>query len=429
LNTNPATSHETADEDRYEQALMTCVHCGLCLNACPTYLETGSEADSPRGRIVLMGALFRGELDPASADVRQHIDRCLGCRACETACPSAVPYGDLLDVARASVNDTRPKAQKAARGALLESLTDPAKLRLSLVASRLTGGIPSPVARLLAGDPAEADAAGPAPSPKPSNAAPLPAIIPSVGKRRARVGMLAGCVMRVLYGDVNRDTVAVLAANGCEVLVNQAQGCCGALHLHNGFSDRGEALAKKLIDAFTPFDGLDAIVINSAGCGSTMKEYVHILAGDPAYAARAAAFSAKVKDVTEFLDELGMVAPLSPLEGKVTYHDACHLGHAQRVTAAPRRVLDAIPGLEIVPLPETEICCGSAGIYNLTEPALSRKFQKRKVDNIKSTGAQTVVTGNPGCMAWIEAGLAGAGIRVIHPVTLLREALANPVKF
>ena len=407
---------------------MSCVHCGLCLNACPTYLETGSEADSPRGRIVLMGALFRGELDAASADVRQHIDRCLGCRSCETACPSAVPYGDLLDVARAAVNDRRPRAQRAARGALLDSLTDPAKLKLSLAASRLTGGIPAPVARLLAGNPAEADAVGPAPSPRPSSAPALPAIIPPVGKRRARVGMLTGCVMRVLYGDVNQDTAAVLAANGCEVLVNQAQGCCGALHVHNGFNERGEALARKLIDAFTPFDGLDAIVINSAGCGSTMKEYGHILAGDPKYAARAAAFSAKVKDVTEFLDDLGMVAPMKALDGTVTYHDACHLGHAQRVTSAPRRLLDAIPGLNVVPLPETEICCGSAGIYNLTEPALSRQLQKRKVDNIVGTGATTVVTGNPGCMAWIDAGLKGAGIRVIHPVTLLREALAQPFK-
>jgi glycolate oxidase iron-sulfur subunit len=373
-----------------------------------------------------MGAMYRGEIDPGAADFRKHIDRCLGCRACEVACPSAVPYGDLVDVARHVINESRGTVQRNVRVALLDSLTNPAKMRISAAASRLTGGVPRQALRLLAGDP---DGVGdkPMPAPRVSDAPPLPAIIPAIGQRRARVGMLTGCVMRVMYGDVNQDTAAVLAANGCEVLVNQKQGCCGALHLHNGFDERGEALARQLIDAFTPFDGLDAIIINSAGCGSSMKAYGSMLAGDPKYAARAAAFSAKIKDITEFLDELGMTAPMKPIDMLATYHDACHLAQAQRITSAPRRVLEAVPGLSLVPLDESEVCCGSAGIYNLTEPALARGLQARKVANIVATGATTVITGNPGCMAWIEAGLKDANIRVAHPVTILREALVAPV--
>ena len=367
-----------------------------------------------------MGAIFRGEVDPALADVRLHIDRCLGCRACEIACPSAVPYGNLLDVARAEMNEYRPIAQKAARFSLLETLADPRKMRLSLLASRLTGGVPTPMLRMLSGEP---DQCGTTPSAKPSLAPPLPAIIPAIGKRRARVGMLAGCAMRVLFGDVNQDTAAILAANGCEVLVNQAQGCCGALHTHNGFDEHGKELARKLIDVFTPFDGLDCIIVNSAGCGSAMKEYGHLLAGDEKYAAKAVSFASKVRDISEFLDDLGWVAPMKPVNDVVTYHDACHLSHAQKIIGPPRRLLELIPELTIKPLEETEICCGSAGIYNLTSPDLARRLQARKVEHILATGARTVVTSNPGCMAWIAQGLANSGVRVIHPATMLREAL------
>jgi glycolate oxidase iron-sulfur subunit len=259
-------------------------------------------------------------------------------------------------------------------------------------------------------------------------AAPLPpAFVPAIGKKRFRVGVLTGCVMRVLFGDVNRDTVRVLAANGCEVLTNRRQGCCGALHLHNGYLDDAKGLMRRLIDAFWPFDGLDAIVVNSAGCGSTMREYGALLADDPEYAARAAAFAGKVRDVSEFLDEAGWVAPLREVEAvTVAYHDACHLALGQRVREAPRRLLGLIPNLRLVPLAESEICCGSAGIYNLTEPEMARRLQTRKVDHVIATGASVVATGNPGCLAWIEAGLAERGLtppRVVHPITLLSEAL------
>jgi glycolate oxidase iron-sulfur subunit len=409
-------------DNEYEQDLMTCVHCGFCLSSCPTYLETGSEADSPRGRIVLMRSLYEGEIDPSSPDMRRHIDLCLGCRACEVACPSAVPYGNLIEVARERMNKARPTSQRLARKALLASLTDPDKLRLSLRASSLTGGLPKPMAALLRGDPD--DQAKPAASPEPSVAAKLPAVKSAKGKRRARVGMLAGCVMRVLYGDVNADTTEVLSANGCEVVVNQSQGCCGALHMHNGFAHEGRNLARKLIDAFWPFGGLDAIVINSAGCGSNMKEYGHLLKDDPLYAEKAAEFASKCKDVNEFLDNLGLVAPMNPLPLTVAYHDACHLAQAQRITQPPRKLLGQIPDLQLADMPESEVCCGSAGIYNLTEPGMARRLQARKVENILQTGAKVVATANPGCMAWIADGLATSGIEVVHPVTLLRKALS-----
>lgn len=434
--------------DKYERDLMTCVHCGLCLNSCPTYLETGSEADSPRGRIVLMRGLHEGTLSAKDADVALHIDRCLGCRACETACPSSVPYGSLVEVARERINKAgvRPASTSLSRWALLSTMSNPAVMAASMKASRIVspaaGGmsLPAFAVRILSGD-AKATAQV---KTLPSTVSPEmpPAFTPAVGKKRFRVGVLAGCVMRVLFGDVNADTVRVLAANGCEVLVNRRQACCGALHLHNGYGDEGLSMARNLIDAFTPFDGLDAIVVNSAGCGSTMKEYGEILAGDPAYAERAAAFASKVRDVSEFLDEAGWVAPLkylptpNPLPDKeganrvvVAYHDACHLSHGQQVREQPRRLLARIPGVKLVPLPESEICCGSAGIYNLTEPEMALRLQARKVDNVLSTGASIVATGNPGCLAWIEAGIAGRGLAaplIVHPVTLLAAALDDP---
>jgi glycolate oxidase iron-sulfur subunit len=413
---------QSAEAARHEQDLLKCVHCGFCLSACPTYLETGSEADSPRGRIVMMRALHDGRASADSPDLRRHLDLCLGCRACEPACPSGVPYGNLIEHARREMNKHRPVQHVGARRALLDSLADPARMRITLGASRIFGGMPKAMQRLLQGDPNQTPV--PVALRKPPPSYPLPAFVPASGKRRARVGMLTGCAMRVLYGDVNEATASILAANGCEVLVNQKQGCCGALHLHNGFEDEARGLARNLIDAFGPVDGLDSIAVNSAGCGSTMKEYAHLLRDDPAYAEKAERLAAKCKDISELLDDLGWVAPLGPIRATVTYHDACHLAQAQRILDAPRRLLSLIPELTIVPLPESEVCCGSAGIYNLTEPDMALALQRRKIANIMSTGALAVVTGNPGCLSWIEAGLTGRGVEVLHPASLMRRALA-----
>jgi glycolate oxidase iron-sulfur subunit len=421
----------TMDSDRHTQNLMSCVHCGLCLPSCPTYLETGSEADSPRGRIVLMRRMHEGTLSPGDPDVERHLDLCLGCRACETACPSAVPYGELLETARERVRSAGARSKRTAvsRKAFLKMLTTPSLTRAALRAAGAVGAtnMPGPVSRWLSGQDSAHGIGLPV-----ANDTPLPpAITPAVGVRRARVGVLTGCVMRVLYGDVNQDTVRVLAANGCETLVNQRQGCCGALHLHSGFHEEGVALAKRLIDAFTPLNGLDAIIANSAGCGSTLKDYGRILADDPEYAARAHEFASKIQDISEFLDGLGWVAPMrdDTPASTAAYHDACHLAHAQQIREAPRRLLALVPNLTLVPLAEGEICCGSAGIYNVTEPEMAARLQQRKVEAIRATKADTVVTGNPGCLAWINSGLqeySKSPVRVVHPVTLLAEALTLP---
>lgn len=412
---------------QHEQDLMACVHCGLCLPACPTYLETGSEADSPRGRLVLMRKMHEGTL--SAPDAVHHLDLCLGCRACETACPSGVPYGRILETARERINaeHVRPRQTDGARSALLGMLAQPKKMTIAMrMAQAVTGGVvPAPAVRLLSDN----RATGAQKTSLPAQISPPlpPAVTSAVGPKRARVGVLVGCAMRVLFGDVNADTVRVLAANGCEVLVNRRQGCCGALHGHSGYGDESRSLARALIDAFTPLDGLDAIVVNSAGCGSQMKEYGQLFADDPAYAGKAAAFAAKVRDVSEWLDEIGWVAPLrSVAPVTMAYHDACHLVHGQGVRDAPRALLSRLPDTTWVTLPESEVCCGSAGIYNFTEPDMARRLQARKLDNILSTSASVIAAGNPGCLAWIASGLKECGlpdIRVVHPVTLLAEGL------
>ena len=386
---------------RHEQDLMACVHCGLCLPACPTYLETGSEADSPRGRLVLMRKMHEGGLSPADPDVTRHLDLCLGCRACETACPSGVPYGRILETVREriSAEKVRLPLTDFARSGLLETLTKPKRMTVALrMAQIATGGtVPAQAVRLLSGDP---KAAAQTPQTPPVLAPPLPPVVtPAVGKKRARVGVLSGCAMRVLFGDVNADTVQILAANGCEVLVNRRQGCCGALHGHNGYGEEAKSLARGLIDAFSPFDGLDAIVVNSAGCGSQMKEYGQLLADDPGYAGRASAFAAKVRDVSEFLDDLGWVAPLravSEMPTVMSYHDACHLVHGQGVRDAPRALLSRLPNTKWVPLPESEVCCGSAGIYNFTEPDMARKPASRaRLDHVLRNRARQSLSPPP----------------------------------
>ncbi len=396
--------------------LLECVHCGLCLNACPTYVELGTEMDSPRGRIHLIRALEEGTLW-LTKDVVRHIDLCLGCRACETACPSGVQYGHIIEQARAYVETTyrRPWWDRWRRHAVAAVFPYPQRLRAFLMPVRaLQRTWLWPLVRRAV------PAAALIPVLRP--VAPLPEVTPARAPQRARVGLLAGCVARELFAETNRASVRVLARNGVAVEVPATQGCCGALHLHNGDPDAARRFARHNIDAFA--DDLDAIVVNAAGCGAAMKDYGALLADDPRYAERARRFAARVRDITQFLAALPVQAPRRAIEARATYHDACHLAHGQQVRAEPRALLRLIPGLDLVELPESDLCCGSAGSYNLTEGRMSRRLLERKIDNIVRTGATCVVSANPGCSLQIEAGLRARGLstRVAHPVELLDEA-------
>jgi len=408
--------------------LLECIHCGICLSACPTYDVLGHEADSPRGRIYLIRALSEGRA-PLDETAVGHLDGCLGCLACETACPSAVPYGEFLTAARAEIERTyrRPAPDARARRVLLDLLTNPRKLAPLMAGARLAAGVfgrgGGPVGlvnRFLFGPKAPQ-------MPVPAEAAltvqPLPEVTPAVGERRARVALLAGCVMQVLFQRVNRATLSVLAANGCEVVVPRDWGCCGAFHLHNGFLDGAQARARALIQASERGE-FDAVIINSAGCGSSIKEYGHLFHDDPAWAERAARFAGRAKDVTVFLSELGLRPPTREVRRRVAYHDACHLAHAQKIRAEPRDLLRAVPGLELVEFENADWCCGSAGIYNMLQPEMAAELQAKKVGHILAARPEVLVTGNPGCHSWIEAGLKarGADIAVRHTVEVLAEA-------
>jgi len=395
---------------------LDCVHCGLCLSACPTYVELGTEMDSPRGRIYLMKGLADGEVQPTEEVVR-HLDLCLGCRACETACPSGVRYGELIEATRAHVLDapTRPLLRRAAAAAVRRIFPEPERLAALVAPLRWLQQTPLwsairravPPARLL---------------PRLGAVQAIASDSPARGPERRRVGLLTGCVSRVLFSATNAATVRVLARNGCRVVAPPAQGCCGALDLHAGDRDRARERARALIEAF-PAE-LDAIIVNAAGCGAAMKEYGHLLADDPAYAERARHFAALVRDVSEFLADLQPEPPRAPLRARVTYHDACHLAHAQGVRSQPRDLLRAIAGLELVELEEADQCCGSAGSYNLTEPAMARRLGERKARHVAATGAACVLAGNPGCALQIAAHLERAGVaaEVMHPVELLDRA-------
>lgn len=417
-------------EFRPEQ-LLKCIHCGLCLQSCPTYVEESNEADSPRGRIYLMRAVSEGRIRWEAGAI-EHIDRCLGCRACETACPSGVAYGALLEIARTQVEGApaRPKAQKIAKRWLLNLMTRPRAFAFAIRAARLFSplfgdrAIPAPLARMLGVE--EVTAKLPQLPGKHGNLAP---VYPPVGEQRGKVGLLTGCVASVLFHHVNVATIAVLRHNGFEVVVPPAQGCCGALHVHNGFPDEARRLALRLMECFER-ETLDAIIVNSAGCGSAMKEYGRLLEHTPDEA-RARAFAAKVKDVMEFLAEAGIRTPKRYLTGRdgrsdlvVTYHDACHLAHAQGIRRQPRHIIRSIPGVQLVELEEADLCCGSAGIYNLLQPKMASRLLQRKIERIRATGAEIVLTGNPGCLAWIAQGLREPPqrITVMHPVELLYRA-------
>jgi glycolate oxidase iron-sulfur subunit len=421
------------DLPEYEQ-LVQCMRCGACLPVCPTYAVTRLERDSPRGRIRLIKAAADGDLGPVSG-FRETIAYCLDCRACETACPAGVRYGELVEAARAGFHALPGSAPvRLARRFLLRGLfASRGRLRLAAWALRAfqRSGLDdlvtaSGVLALLPGRLREAHALQPRRvTPFPRD--PLPARAEPAGTPRLRVGLLAGCVMDYLYHDVNVDTVEVLVRNGCEVVVPPRQGCCGSIHGHTGDVAAARDLARRLIEAFEASGPLDAVAVNAAGCGYFMKEYGRLLAHEPAWARRAKAFAAKVRDVSELLVEIGVAAPRGALPGRVAYHDACHLAHAQRITRQPREVLRAIPGLALVDLPESTWCCGSAGIYNVVRPDDARVFLDRKIRNIAATGATIVAMGNPGCALQVEAGLRAAGmkVRVAHPVSLLAEAYRN----
>ena len=461
-----------------EERLLACVHCGFCLSACPTYTRLGDEADSPRGRLYLMRAVAEGRLDPAAPAFRTHIDRCLGCRACEPVCPSGVPYGFLVERARTVVAraggpdplgrlllDTfghRFRAAAAGLGgrllragglAALLARVLPARLRTARYGlAMLAATRPWPLAG--SAEAPEAGAGEPTPKRPPAGAPPvarggLAADVAVQGeraaadphalagaypegtslpestaspRRRPRVALLDGCVQSALFGHVNAATARVLRAAGCELVDAPAQRCCGALHAHGGALDDAYALARANVSAFE-HARIDHVVVNAAGCGAMLKEYGEQLGDDVAYRERAHALAAKVRDLSELLLELALPQG-APLPLRVTYDAPCHLHHAQRITRAPLDVLRQIPALELVALPNAEECCGGAGVYGITHPELGGRILDDKVDAILGTGADVVVTPNPGCIMQIGAGLAlrGSRIRVLHPVELLDES-------
>ncbi len=396
-----------------------CVHCGFCLQACPTYLTLEDENESPRGRIFLMRSLLEGTVTPNDESVRTHIDRCLGCRACETACPSGVPYGQLLEATRATLREAELPPVTARL--ILFVFAHPRLMRVAMFASRLLAATPIPtimsrvagrvgfgMAMLAsAGSPLERDP-----------------YFPETTGKRGTTSVLLGCVMEGLFTETNRATERVLTRNGYRVTPAPGQGCCGALHAHAGDLEAARKLARVNIEAFERSPA-DFISVNAAGCGAIMKEYGHLLGDDPEWRDRAAAVASRVRDVSELLAAAGPV-PGNRMPLRITYDAPCHLVHAQRVTLPPLAVLAAIPGLELVPLRDSENCCGSAGIYNLIEPETSDAVLAPKLENIAETGAAFVATGNPGCMMQIGAGLlrSGSRARAIHPVDLLDASYA-----
>jgi glycolate oxidase iron-sulfur subunit len=419
------------DRDAPDPALIdACVHCGFCLPTCPTYLLWGEEMDSPRGRIYLMKAAHAGRT-PMSASFVGHMDACLGCMACVTACPSGVQYGPLIEKTRAQIDRRfeRPAGDRLFRRLLFSVLPYPARLRVLLAPLAMVGPALRAVAagsrsRLL---PARLRALLRLAPPVRFAAlfGGIAARTPAAGARRRTVGVLTGCVQRVAFRHVNEATVRVLAAEGCEVRVPRAQGCCGALALHAGQLDLARTLARRTIAAFDD-PAIEQVVVNAAGCGSAMKEYGELLAGDPAWAARARAFSARVRDVTEALVELGEpVAVRHPISARVAYHDACHLAHAQGVRAAPRSLLAAIPGIDVVTAAEAEICCGSAGIYNLEQPDAAAALGARKASHLAAAAPDVVATGNPGCTLQIQAAARALGCAwpVVHPIEILDASI------
>lgn len=404
--------------------LDTCVHCGFCLQACPTYLALEDENDSPRGRIVLMRSMLEGTLAPTDAPIQTHISRCLGCRACETACPSGVPYGHLLEATRATM--AQSQAQPAIARLVLAVFARPWLMKLAMIGARIARG--AGVAALLSRLPGRIGfAMAMLHSTRP--VASQVRAAPRASSTRGRAAVLQGCVMDGLFSHVNDATERVTGASGFSVVEAPGQRCCGALHAHSGDLEGARALARINIEAFER-SGAETIVVNSAGCGAMMKEYGHLLGGDAEWRERAARVGAKVRDVSEIVPAVP-AATAAQVPGtdaiRATYSPPCHLLHAQRVVDPPLRMLGTIPGLRLIPLPDADQCCGAAGIYNLVEPETSALVLEAKLDRIASTGAEFVLTGNPGCLMQIGAGLLkrGSATRAVHPVMLLDASLGS----
>ncbi len=409
------------------QRFQECIHCGLCTASCPTYVETNNENDSPRGRIYLMRSVVDGRLGMTDG-VRAHLDLCLDCRACETACPSGVKYGQLIEPFKVAMQASAPPEKRPSllQKLILHHVFPYAKrVKFALFPARvmqefgvldwmdkvgITKFLPPTVRRLQAMLPKLAD---------PGQG--LPDVLHPIGPKRARVALFLGCVADAMFPETTQATARVLQHNGCEVVIPPGQACCGAIHYHSGAEAPALDLARQNMKAMNP-DDFDAIIINAAGCGAMMKDYAHLL--PPAEHAAAARFVSKVRDISEFLMELGPVRPGFPIAEKVVYHDACHLCHAQGIRQQPRALLGMIPGLELVPLEESEICCGAAGTYNLTQPEMSERLGVRKMDHIEDTGASIVATGNVGCILQIARKVRERGdkMTVVHPVDLLDRA-------
>ena len=410
-----------------------CIHCGLCLNACPTYRELGQEMDSPRGRIYQMIQVEQGRL-PLGESVVHHLDLCLDCRACETACPSGVEYGRLIEAARGQIesNYQRPFIERFMRRLFLRGLLPDARRLeragklvrfyqrsgLETMARSVLGLFPNPLSNVARLAPRME---------QPFFFSQLGTVVPAIGKRRYRVAFFAGCIANLAFARLNEATVRVLARNGCEVVIPRDQGCCGALHVHAGMRDLARQLARQNLKAFRE-DEFDAIITNAAGCGSVLKEYPQLFEEeDRELLEPARRFAARLKDVTEFLAAIDFCREFRFIKERVTYQDPCHLAHAQRVRSAPRQLIKAVPGVEFVELKEVEVCCGSAGIYNVAHNDMAERLLANKMRRIDQTGATTILTANPGCLLQLRAGIAGSSNsgrarRVMHVVEFLDEA-------
>ncbi len=408
-----------------------CVHCGFCLPTCPTYVETKNELDSPRGRIHLMKNAVEGKI-PLDDSLVKHLDLCLGCLACETACPSGVKYSNLIETSRSQIERiySRSGGENFIRSLIFSIF--PYSLRLKLLLpfllafkylgikfvltkTRLINILPQVLRNFinLTPDLSVSDAFSR-----------LPKFVEAQKEVKYKVILLKGCVQSVFFPNVNQSSVNVLSKLGCNIEIPRKQGCCGALSLHSGRMNEARTFAKKLIDEFSKHE-FDYIIVNSAGCGSSMKEYSELLKDDTEYSDKAKKFSSKTKDLMEFISEIGLVGQLISLNKKVTYQDACHVAHGQKITAQPRELLNQIPGIEFCELNESDMCCGSAGIYNLVQPEMSEKLLNRKVLNIKDIKPDILTAANPGCLLQITSGLSKEGIKIdtVHPIELIDEAL------